>query len=107
MKKREDTPLRITRRKYEEEHKEKRKAKSMVWGTSIDRKLAEEINAMLDKYGYTKVQLIKAGYEALLDEAAEHDIGLAKIMDGYDDFFDSELQKFNSDKKTTENKPTT
>lgn len=99
MEKREDTPLRITRRKYEDAHKEKRKAKSMVWGTSIDRKFAEEINAMLKEYGYTKVQLIKVGYEALLDEAAGHDLGLAKIMDGYDDFFDSELQQFNSDKK--------
>jgi hypothetical protein len=26
----------------------------------------------------------------LLDEAAEHDLGLAKIMDGYDDFFETE-----------------
>ena len=29
-------------------------------------------------------------YKALLDEAAENDLGLAKIMDGYDDFFESE-----------------
>ena len=86
-------------KRYEDKHKEQRKAKSMVWGTSIDRRFAEEINAMLKEYGYTKVQLIKAGYEALLDEATEHDLGLAKIMDGYDDFFDSELKKFNSDKK--------
>ena len=99
MERKEDTALRVTRRKYEEAHKEERRAKSMVWGTSIERKLAEEINEMLDKYGYTKVQLIKAGYNALLDEAAEHDLGLAKIMDGYDDFFDSELQKFKSAKK--------
>ena len=83
-------------KRYEEKHKEQRKAKSMVWGTSIDRKLAEEINAMLEEYGYTKVQLIKAGYEALLDEAAEHDLSLGKIVDKYDDFFGFE----EVDKKT-------
>ena len=82
------------------DHKEERKAKCMVWGTSIDRKEAEEMNAFLEEYGYTKVQLIRAGYKALLDKAAEHDLGLAKIMDGYDDFFESELEKFkkNQDK---------
>ena len=69
MEKREDTPLRITRRKYEDAHKEKRKAKSMVWGTSITREEAEKTNEMLNKYGYTKVQLIRAGYNALLEKA--------------------------------------
>ena len=72
------TPRSTKDKRYEEKHKEQRKAKSMVWGTSIDRKFAEEINAMLEKYCYTKVQLIKAGYEALLDEAAEHDLSLDK-----------------------------
>ena len=81
------TPRSTKDKRYEEKHKEQRKAKSMVWGTSIDRKFAEEINAMLEEYGYTKVQLIKAGYEALLDEAAEHDLSLGKIVDKYDDFF--------------------
>ena len=81
------TPRSTKDKRYEEKHKEQRKAKSMVWGTSIDRKFAEEINAMLKEYGYTKVQLIKAGYEALLDEAAEHDLSLGKIVDKYDDFF--------------------
>ena len=71
----------------------------MVWGTSVDRKEAEEINAFLEEYGYTKVQLIRAGYIDLLDEAAEHDLGLAKIMDKYDDFFSGELEKFEKQKK--------
>ena len=99
MERKENTALRVTRRKYEETHKDKRKEKSMVWGTSIPRKEAKEINEMLEKYGYTKVQLIKAGYKALLDEAAMHDLGLAKIIDGYDDFFSSELEKNKSVKK--------
>ena len=81
-------------KRYEEAHKEERKAKNMIWGTSVPREKAEQINEFLKKYGYTKVQLIEAGYKALLDDAAEHDLGLAKIMDGYDDFFDSELKSF-------------
>lgn len=52
--------------------------------TMIPRELYEEINAFLKKYGYTKVELIKEGYEELL---ARHDTDLAKIKDGYDDFF--------------------
>ena len=83
-------PRAVTDKRYEEKHKEERKAKSLVWGTSVPRQFAEEINEFLSQYGFTKVQLIEAGYTALLDEAAEHDLGLAKIMDGYDDFFESE-----------------
>lgn len=77
----------IKDRRYEEKHKAERKAKCMVWGTSVPREKAEQINDFLKRYGYTKVQLIEAGYKALLDDAAEHDLSLAKIMDGYDDFF--------------------
>ena len=54
-------------KRYEDRHKEERKAKCMIWGTSIERPLGEEINEFLKKSGYTKVQLIKAGYEALLE----------------------------------------
>ena len=89
----EKKPRAVRDKRYEERHKEERKAKCMIWGTSVPREKAEEINAFLKKYGYTKVQLIEAGYRALLDEAAEHDLSLGKIMDGYDDFFPSELEK--------------
>ncbi len=85
-------------KRYEDKHKEERKAKCMVWGTSVPREKAEQINEFLKRYGYTKVQLIEAGYKALLDDAAEHDTTLAKIMDGYDDFFGFE----EIDKKKTE-----
>lgn len=88
----------IKDRRYEERHKAERKAKCMVWGTSLPREKAEQINEFLKRYGYTKVQLIEAGYKALLDDAAEHDLSLAKIMDGYDDFFGFEKV----DKKKTE-----
>ena len=88
----------IKDKRYEEKHKAERKAKCMVWGTSVPREKAEQINEFLKRYGYTKVQLIEAGYKALLDDAAEHDTTLAKIVDGYDDFFGFEKV----DKKKTE-----
>ena len=46
----------------------------MVWGTSVERTLGEEINGFLKKYGYTKVQLIQAGYDALFEDAACKDV---------------------------------
>lgn len=56
-------------KRYEEAHKEQRKAKNMIWGTSVPREKAVEINEFLHTFGYTKVQLIEAGYQALLDNA--------------------------------------
>ena len=83
-------------KRYEERHKEERKAKNVIWGTSVPRKTAEEINEFLKKCGYTKVELIQAGYEELL---ARHDTAFAKLKDGYDDFFESELKQFEEEKK--------
>lgn len=88
--KKEDTPQRVANRKYEAKNKGKRQATSGNFQTMIPRELYEEINAFLKKYGYTKVELIRAGYEELL---ARHDTDLAKIKDGYDDFFESEKKK--------------
>ena len=59
------TPVRKTRRKYEEKNKEKRKQASGNFGTMIPRALYDEINAFLEENGITKVRLIKEGYEAL------------------------------------------
>jgi hypothetical protein len=53
----------------------------------IPRELYEEINSFLKEYGYTKVELIRAGYEELL---SRHDTDLAKLKDNYDDFFENE-----------------
>ena len=88
----EKKPRAIKDKRYEEKHKAERKAKSLSWGTSVPRETAENINAFLKKYGYTKIELIEAGYKALLDDTAEHNLSLGKIMDGYDDFFHSELE---------------
>ena len=83
-------------KRYEERHKEERKAKNIIWGTSVPRKTAEEINGFLKKCGYTKVELIQAGYEELL---ARNNTAFAKLKDSYDDFFESELTKFAEEKK--------
>lgn len=91
----EDTPKRLASRKYEEKSKGKRKATSGNFQTMIPRELLETINAFLKEYGYTKVELIQAGYEELL---ARHDTDFAKLKDGYDDFFPSELEQFKKQK---------
>ena len=58
-------------KRYEDRHKEERKAKCMIWGTSVERQLAGEINGFLKPTGHTKVELIKAGYAALMEESAK------------------------------------
>ena len=65
MEKREDTPQRIIRRRYEEKHSAERKENTKVWGTSIPRDLAEEIDEFLRQNNISKVDLICAGYESL------------------------------------------
>ena len=91
----EDTPKRLANRKYEERNKDKRKAVSGNFQTMIPRELLDKINVFLKEYGYTKVELIQAGYEELL---ARHDLDFAKLKDGYDDFFESELEQFKKQK---------
>lgn len=63
--KKEDTPMRISRRKYEEKNKEKRKQTNAQFSTFIPRTDFEEINSFLKENGMTKVELIYAGYTAL------------------------------------------
>ena len=62
------TPKKEIDKRYEIRHKEERKEKHKVWGTSVGRKYAEEIDDFLKRNGYTKVQLIEAGYKALQKE---------------------------------------
>lgn len=71
MEKREDTPRREIRRRYEERHKEQRKEQNKVWGTSVLRELAEEIDEFLRQNNISKVSLIIAGYEALKNRTDE------------------------------------
>ena len=65
MERKASTPMRENRRRYEEKHKEERKAANKVFGTSIPRKKCEEIEEFLKIHNISKVDLIYAGYEAL------------------------------------------
>lgn len=62
------TPKSVIDKRYEEKHKEERQAAHKVWGTSIDRSLAEEIDKYLEKHKIKKVELIYAGYKALQNQ---------------------------------------
>ena len=65
MERKANTPMRETRRRYEEKYKDERKAASKVFGTSIPRKDCDEIDEFLREHNLTKVALIYAGYETL------------------------------------------
>ena len=68
MARKEDTPGRLARRRYEERHFEERRAKNKAWGTTVPRAYADEIDKFLSKHGLTKVALIEAGYEVLKEK---------------------------------------
>ena len=68
MERKEDTPARIWRRRYEERNKEERQKKNKVWGTSIEREFADKIDAFLKTHGLKKVELIYEGYNALVNK---------------------------------------
>lgn len=63
--KKEDTPERLSRRKYEEKNKEKRRKNNANFQTMIPRALFEEINAFLKEKNKTKVDFIKEAYEIM------------------------------------------
>ena len=65
MDRKENTPLREARRKYEEKNKEKRKAMNGTFSTYMPRNELEEINEYLSANGITKVELIRVGFETL------------------------------------------
>lgn len=68
MKRKEDTPVRIIRRRYEERHREERVQKYKVWGTSIEREFSDEMDAFLKEHDLKKVDLIYAGFQALQNQ---------------------------------------
>lgn len=65
------TPKKEIDKRYETRHKEERKQRHKVWGTSVRREYAEEIDNFLTRNGYTKVQLIEAGFKALQEEVVK------------------------------------
>ena len=68
MERKEDTPIRVSRRKYEEVHRKKRHQQNTVWGTSIPRKDADAIDDFLKTHLMSKVDLIMAGFKALQEQ---------------------------------------
>ena len=52
-------------KRYEDRHKEERKAAHAVWGTSISREDFDKPNKFLKDNGFKKVELIYAGWRAL------------------------------------------
>lgn len=73
MEKKKDTAVRIARRNYEKKHSKERKAQNKVWGTSIPRSEAEEIDAFLAMHNLSKVSLIMAGYAKLQEQYRKKD----------------------------------
>ena len=65
MERKASTPMRENRRRYEEKHKEMRKAANKIFGTSIPTATYEVIDEFLKTHDISKVDLIYAGYEAL------------------------------------------
>ena len=80
--KREDTPEREIRRKYEKAHKEVRNNRRGQFNTTISKKNLTEINEFLKRTGFTKTQLLYEGYLAL-QEIAEGKRELHLFDDGY------------------------
>lgn len=68
VERKESTPMREARRLYEKRKKEERKAKSGNFQTMIPREEFEEINAFIEKYNITKVNLIREGYRSLKEQ---------------------------------------
>ncbi len=71
MKKKENTPEREWKRKYEERHKEERKARNGQFSTFIPRADFDEINEFLKTHKLKKVDLVYAGYKALKAETEQ------------------------------------
>ena len=65
----EDTPERQAKRRYEDKNKEKRQEKSGNFQTMIPRELLVEINAFLKESRISKVDFIRRAYELM---KAEH-----------------------------------
>ena len=61
----EDTPQRIARRKYEEMNKEKRRLSSSNFQTMLPRELYDQIDVFLKERHMTKVEFIRRAYEII------------------------------------------
>lgn len=55
-------------KRYEDKHKQERKATHAVWGTSMKREDFDELNKFLKANHIPKVQLIYIGWQALKEQ---------------------------------------
>ena len=62
------TPKSVIDKRYEEKHKEERKAAHAVWGTYMKREDFEKLNKFLKENHIPKVQLIYVGWQALKEQ---------------------------------------
>ncbi len=60
-------------KRYEDRHKDERKAAHAVWGTSMNRGDFDKLNEFLKENRITKVQLIYAGWIALQEQLKRDD----------------------------------
>ena len=62
------TPKKEIDKRYEDKHREERKAKNATFGTSMSREDLAKLNAFLKANSFTKIQLIYAGWNALEEQ---------------------------------------
>ena len=62
------TDKKIIDKRYEDRHKEERKAAHAVWGTSMRREDFEELNKFLKENHIPKVRLIYIGWHILKEQ---------------------------------------
>lgn len=62
------TPKKEIDKRYEDRHKDERKAAHAVWGTSMNRNDFDKLNKFLKDNGFKKVELIYAGWQALQEQ---------------------------------------
>jgi len=62
------TDKKIINKRYENRHKEERKAAHAVWGTSMPREDFDKLNEFLKSHNISKVQLIYTGWQALKEQ---------------------------------------
>lgn len=62
------TPKKEIDKRYEDKHREERKAKNAAFGTSMSREDLAKLNAFLEANSFTKIQFIYAGWNALEEQ---------------------------------------
>lgn len=58
-------PKKEINKRYEDKHREERKAKNATFGTSIPRNDLAKLNAFLKANHFTKIELVYAGWRTL------------------------------------------